>query len=435
MEYFEKLFIGVDNSIKEEFLRAKKLQEENFSEHKDLFAEVFWQLYLNVAEIIEDKSPLEQKFFLRAGIIDPRYISKDDFERIKEVFKSEDNDTIYYADEWIIAVKNGKIPPSTFEDVIQDTGQKRTIDTSWLQKEYERKIFERSVEEEKLHDLVKGVQGKGPYSKGVYVIFDEIVKTIGTLRKMDNDIKALKETIEKAEQQKQHATKSSKTDSSFTEHLVIRQMVKKTIGKFGISYPGLISNYLKDVNKIFSKQFTNSMLERFKKIDPKILMRSIKGSEIFMPPYIILVPGYGELGFCWEPVEGLNIYGRGRIVLPLFSRKDVVPFFQAFGEYHWKLEKELSFGRWMEEGLTGEYYQYLEENKIKGNPMEFFVKDYILWATKEVTGIQKLEKPVREIFWRYIPFDDSIKEELSKLSYVYQQLWEKDLRRKQKDKF
>ncbi|MFN6992289.1 MAG: hypothetical protein ACK4MM_06170, partial [Fervidobacterium sp.] len=88
------------------------------------------------------------------------------------------------------------------------------------------------------------------------------------------------------------------TDSSFTAYLVIRQMVKHIIGKFGISYPGLISNYLKDVNKIFSKQFTNSMLERFKKIDSKILIRSIKGSEIFMPPYIILVPGYGELGFC-----------------------------------------------------------------------------------------------------------------------------------------
>ncbi|MFN6992290.1 MAG: hypothetical protein ACK4MM_06175, partial [Fervidobacterium sp.] len=209
MEYFDKLFIGVDNSIKEEFLRVKKLQEENFNDQKELFAEVFWQLYMNVAEILEDKSPLEQKFFIRAGIVDPRYLSKEDLERIKEIFKSEDSDTIYYADEWIIAVKSGKIPPSTFQDVIQDTVQQRTIDTSWLQKEYERKIFERTIEEEKLRDLVKGVQGKGPYSKGVYIIFDEIIKTIGTLRKMDNDIKSLKETIEKAEQQKQYTAKSS----------------------------------------------------------------------------------------------------------------------------------------------------------------------------------------------------------------------------------
>lgn len=439
MEYFDKLLVGVDEGLKEEFLRVKKLQEENFNDQKDAFAEIFWQVYAKIAEILEESSPLEQKFFIRAGLADPRYISKEEFERIKDVFKSEDSDTIYYADEWIVAVKSGKIPSSTFEDVIQDTPQQKSIDLSWIQKEYERKLFERSIEEEKLRDLVKGVQGKGPYSKGVYVIFDEIMKTMGNLRRMDNDIKTLKETIERIDsQQKINSSKSSnpsKIGTLFTEHLVIRQMVKKAIGKFGISYPVLLSSYLRSVNRIFSKQFTKSMFENFKKIDPKILMRSIKGAEIFMPPYIILIPGYGELGFCWEPVEGLNIYGRGRIVVPIFSRKDVIPFFQAFGEYHWKLEKELAYGRWMEEGLTGEYYQYLEANKMKGNPLEFFLKDYVLWTTKEVNGIQKLEKPIREIFWRYIPFDDSIKEELSKLSYIYQQLWEKDLRKKQKEKY
>lgn len=154
-----------------------------------------------------------------------------------------------------------------------------------------------------------------------------------------------------------------------------------------------------------------------------------------MSPFVILVPGYGESGFCWEPIEGLNIYGRGRIVVPIFSRKGLDPFYQAFGEYRWKLEKELSFGRWMEEGLTGEYYQYLEENKLKGQPAEYFVKDYILWLSKEANGIQKLDKAVREIFWKYMPFDDSVKEKLSKVSYIYQQLWERDLRKRQRDQY
>jgi len=53
-----------------------------------------------------------------------------------------------------------------------------------------------------------------------------------------------------------------------------------------------------------------------------------------------------------------------------------------------------------------------------------------MWVTKEASGIQKLDKEVRNIFWRYMPFDDSIKEKLSKVSYVYQQLWEKDLRKR-----
>lgn len=433
MEYFEKLFLGIDQGLKEEFLKRKKLQEENFNENKDSFTEIFWEMYLNIAEVLDENSPLEQKFFIRAGIVDPRYMVREDIERIREILKMEEDDTVYYTDEWIVRVKQGKIPPSTFEDVIQDSTQERKFDTTWIEKEYERRLFERTVEEEKLKDLVKGVQGKGPYSKGVYTIFEEIIKSIGRLKKMDNDIKTLKETLDKALEQQRLTSVKKSGEKQFTEHFVVRQMVKKVIGKVGIQYPALTSNYLRDVSKLLSKQYVKSLLERFKKIDPKIFNRSIKGTEVFMPPYIILVPGYGENGFCWEPVEGLNIYGRGRIVIPLFSRKGDEPFYQAFGEYRWKLEKELSFGRWMEEGLTGEYYKYLEDNKLKGNPAEYFVKDYVLWVTKEVSGVQKLEKPIREIFWRYIPFDDSIKENLSKLSYVYQQLWEKDLRKRQRE--
>ncbi|MEN3042382.1 MAG: hypothetical protein ABDH59_03650 [Fervidobacterium sp.] len=183
MEYFEKLFQGVDEGLKEEFFKRKRLQEENFNENKDSFSETFWDLYLSIAELLDDNSPLEQRFFIRAGIVDPRYMTKEDIERIKEVLRSEEDDVIFYADEWIVNVKKGKIPPSTFEDVIQEVKQERSFDVTWIEKEYERKLFERTVEEERLKDLVKGVQGKGPYSKGVYAIFDEIIRSIGKLKK------------------------------------------------------------------------------------------------------------------------------------------------------------------------------------------------------------------------------------------------------------
>jgi len=429
MEYLDKLLSGIDEGLKEEFLKRKKLQEENFNEYKDSFTEIFWDVYLSIAEILEEDSPMEQRLFIRAGIVDPRYLAKD-WDRIKEIVKPVQSDTVFFADEWIIAVKNGKVSPSTFEDVIQDSTQERQVDPTMFEKEYERRLFERSIEEEKLKDLVKGIQGKGPYSKGVYVIFDEVIKAIGKLKKMDSDIKNLKEVLDSMHEKQRNLPLKSSSEKKLTEHLVVRQMVKKAIGKFGIQYPALISNYFKEINQVFTKSFVNELIENFKLIDKTSLTRNIRGTEVFMPPYIILVPGYGEMGFCWEPIEGLNIYGRGRIVVPLFSRKGTEPFYQAFGEYRWKLEKELSFGRWMEEGLTGEYYRYLEDNKYKGNPAEYFVKDYVLWVTKEVAGIQKLEKPVREIFWRYIPFDDSIKEKLANVSYIYQQLWEKDLRKR-----
>lgn len=437
MEYFDRLFDGIDKSLKEEFMAVKELQEKDFQGHKEEFAEVFWNVYMAVCEGISEDSPAEQRLLIRLGLIDPRYLSKDDLERIKETFSKQDSDVFYYVDEWLIAVKSGKIAPSTFEDVIQDTHVQRTFDITWIEKEYERKIFERTIEEDKLRDLTKGVQSKGPYSKAVYVIFDEIVKSVGNLRRMDNEIKSLFEMLQNAKDQNQslrnNALKSDKNkdkDSISTEPQVVRQMVKKVIGKLGNQYPALISNYMKDVSKVLSKKVLSDMFEEFKYIDPTTLNRDIRSANVYMPPYIVLVPGYGEVGFCWEPVEGTNIYGRGRLVVPIFSKKGNEPFFQAFGEYRWKIDKELSFGRWMEEGLTGEYYQYLEKNNYKGSPVDAFVKDYVMWVTKEASGIQKLDKEVRNIFWRYMPFDDSIKEKLSKVSYVYQQLWEKDLRKR-----
>ncbi|ODN30392.1 hypothetical protein [Fervidobacterium thailandense] len=436
MAFFDNLFLGLDESLKREFLQIKELHEKDFQTYREDFVNAFWKVFEAVANVLNEDSPIEQKLFIRLGLVDPRYVGKDDLDRIKEMFSSFEHETVFYTDEWLIAVKSGKVQPSTFEDVIQDTGQPRTVDVTWLIKEYERKLNDRMIEEEKLRDLVKGVQSKGPYTKGVYVVLDEIVRTIGNLKRMDAEIKGLHETIASLEQVRATSKEIKETKKEqviFSEVLVIKQMVKKSVGKFGINYPVLSSNFLKDVNFVFAKQVTCKLLEELISIEPSTFQRKIKNSTIFMPPYVIIVPSYGEIGFCWEPVEGTNIYGRGRVVIPTFSRKGVEPFYQAFGDYRWKLEKELSFGRWMEEGLTGEYYRYLEENKIKGNPAELFARDYVLWISKESKGIQKLEKQVREIFWYRVPFNDKVKEKLSQLSYVYKELWERDLRRRQRE--
>ena len=76
----------------------------------------------------------------------------------------------------------------------------------------------------------------------------------------------------------------------------------------------------------------------------------------------------------------------------------------AVGDLRWQVAKEKASFDWMSDGLTGRYYQYLEENKMKGDIKQFFIDDYILWITKEANGTQKLPKEVRDIFWRYMPF-------------------------------
>jgi len=83
----------------------------------------------------------------------------------------------------------------------------------------------------------------------------------------------------------------------------------------------------------------------------------------------------------------------------------------------------------MEEGLTGHYYQWFQSQRLKGDIKEYFIKDYIIWMTKESEGIQRLDKDVRGTFWRYMPFTKPVKEKLRNRNLVYQELYQRDVNR------
>jgi predicted DCC family thiol-disulfide oxidoreductase YuxK len=53
--------------------------------------------------------------------------------------------------------------------------------------------------------------------------------------------------------------------------------------------------------------------------------------------------------------------------------------------------------------------------------------------TKESDAIQKLDKEVRGIFWRYVPFSKEVKEKLKDRSYTYQDLYQRDINRSLSD--
>ncbi len=105
----------------------------------------------------------------------------------------------------------------------------------------------------------------------------------------------------------------------------------------------------------------------------------------------------------------------------------------AVADLRWQVAKEKASYDWMTDGLTGHYYQYFEEHKMKGDVKAYFIEDYILWMTKESQGTQKLEKEVRAIFWRYLPFPQETKEKLKKMSLIYQELFQRDINRAMSD--
>ena len=170
----------------------------------------------------------------------------------------------------------------------------------------------------------------------------------------------------------------------------------------------------------------NTMAE-VEALDGGIFMRTFKGQTNRIIPNVILHPNYGEAGICWEPFERFNrASSRGRIVIPLYSKDLRSAVVSALADLRWQVAKEKAQHYWMEEGITGKYYQWFSGNKLRGDVRDLFIRDYILWITKESQGTQKLDKEVRGIFWRNIPFPKAIKDNLKNRGFVYNELYKKD---------
>jgi hypothetical protein len=149
---------------------------------------------------------------------------------------------------------------------------------------------------------------------------------------------------------------------------------------------------------------------------------------------VILLPTYGDTGFCWEPFERVNkVTSRGRIAVPMYPKNLTVALLLAVADLRWQVAKEQASYYWMEEGLTGNYYQWFAKQKLKGDIKGYFKQDYLLWMTKESEGVQKLDKELRGIFWRYMPFTRAVKEKLKDRNLVYQELYQRDLNRAKSD--
>ncbi len=149
---------------------------------------------------------------------------------------------------------------------------------------------------------------------------------------------------------------------------------------------------------------------------------------------MIIVPAYGERGICWEPFEKYNrATSRGRVAIPLFPKNLRVAVISAAADLRWQVAKEKAQHYWMEEGLTGRYYQWFTEKKLRGDVKEYFIQDYILWITKESEGTQKMERGSRSVFWRYVPFPDELRERLRQRGFVYNELYKKDVNRSLSD--
>ncbi|ABJ75479.1 cyclic nucleotide-binding domain-containing protein [Leptospira borgpetersenii] len=157
-------------------------------------------------------------------------------------------------------------------------------------------------------------------------------------------------------------------------------------------------------------------------------------------PDFILVPSIGTKVMMWQDLSIHRGAGSkespGRIVLPIFAQGDLKTMVaDALAAFRWELTKSILGAEWNNVGnpsITADYTDYIQffkKNKdlsmeIKEklasdfkrfrNDRDIFANDYQLWMKYEADGVQRLNKVVRGIFYRHIPFSRQVREKVAK---------------------
>jgi hypothetical protein len=158
-------------------------------------------------------------------------------------------------------------------------------------------------------------------------------------------------------------------------------------------------------------------------------------------PDFIIVPSLGTKIMMWQDLSLLRGAGskesRGRIILPMFVSGDLkILLLEAIAAFRWELTKNILGPDWNNVGIpsiTSEYMDYIQffkknkdlsiemKEKLAAEFKRFrtdrdkFVNDYLLWIKYESEGVQRLNRVVRSIFYKHIPFQKETRDKISKL--------------------
>jgi hypothetical protein len=452
------------HTILQKYVNTKDPKDR--SVYRQQLITAFWDFLACVARKTPGKLPDSKKYLLRFGILHPSFLDpegKSFFSKL--VVDNELSQSIYYLDEWFKAVGTGVIRNSSTDEVriaknntqirmqqlLEKAEGKREGAKGLLKaKDEERLNLERALLERvqliaEHFPLDEFPDVNACYSDSQKRAFGEIQEILKNLAKSDRDLDLFLKDFYQADADVRTLMDKVEEDGGGaasvdiravdTEFETIRQMAKLTIGRQGNHFPIMSKEYFHCTpNDVAFRENVISQFTWVESIDPEAFCRSYKNRLNRIIPYVVLIPSYGDLGICWEPFDRFNrATSRGRIALPMYPKSLPIAVLAAVADLRWQVAKEKASYYWMEEGLTGNYYQWFTSRKLKGDVKEYFIQDYIVWMIKESDAIQKLDKEVRGIFWRYVPFSKEVKEKLKDRSYTYQDLYQRDINRSLSD--
>lgn len=437
----------------------------------------YWELLRGmVGKMSSSSTPLPKRMLVRFGVLLPSLFKEEQksfFSRI--IFENTTQEPILYTDEWFREIALGKMSNSATDEKKQshktanmsadevamqeqsrlvqlqskNSGKMQSAENLLNIKENERQMIENDLKD-KINTITEHqpIMGLEPHKHELTEFQRKMLPEItDLLHRLSKNDKELSKCL--AEFQESKATydnvqdkisdkgpiQTNDTEAVKLEFETVRQMAKMTVGRRGNQFPIFTREFYHCTEKgTGTRENVIEILRWIESIDPGCFHRIHKNVPNRIVPYVLLVPTYGDRGFCWEPFDRYNrVTSRGRIVIPMYPKDLRIAVITAVADLRWQVAKEKASYYWMEEGLTGQYYQHAEQLKLKGDLKEFFIEDYILWITKESEGVQRLDKDVRGIFWRNMPFPKERKEELRKRSLVYDELCKKDANREMSD--
>jgi hypothetical protein len=425
----------------------------------------FWDFLSAVARGAPAGLSGPKKYLLRFALLHPNLLNAETKTMFsKAVETNELQQPVYYLDEWFGMIGRGELRPST-----TDEGPVKSNTSAHLIGLLEKakgklegsigilrsKNTERQGIETSLTNLTAELcKHDGPASfEEVAACYSEsqkrscgaIQNLLRDLLKTDRDMELLLrdyddaaedlETVKRKIEESGGEESAIDTSSVDTEFGTVRQLAKMTIGRQGNSFPLLTGEFFHNLaNTVGVRENVLSIMAWIESVDLEAFTRVYKNKPTRVVPYVILIPTYGDTGACWESIDRSNkATGRGRIAVPMYPKNLPVAVLTAVADFRWQAAKEKAAYYWMEEGLTGNYYQWFQAQKLKGDVRMYFIQDYILWMTKESEGTQKLDKEVRSAFWRYMPFTQPVKEKLKDRNLIYQELYQRDLNRAKSD--
>lgn len=468
-EYYKKTLSGEGDiaqrlhGILQKFIAAKDPKDRGV--YRQQLVTAYWDFLAGIARKTPGKLPDPKRYLLRFGILHPTFLGPEErslFGRV--VVENTLSQPFFYLDEWFKAVGTGVVKVSTTDEVRvaksnEQVRLKQLLDKAEGKRDGARNLLkakndERASYESALLDKARflsehtSITGfpdlDSVYSETQRRAFGEIGELLKNMAKADRELDSYLRDFSQAEADVQtllDKVREAGADVAVdikavdTEFDTVRQMAKLTIGRQGNHFPILSKEYFRSgPNDIATRENVLTQLSWVESIDPEAFCRHYKNKLNRIVPYVVLIPSYGDLGICWEPFDRFNrATSRGRIAIPMYPKSLPIAILSAVADLRWQVAKEKASYYWMEEGLTGNYYQWFVSKKLKGDVKEYFIQDYIIWMTKESDAVQKLEKEVRGIFWRYMPFAQPVKDKLKTRSYVYQELYQRDVNRSLSD--